>query len=81
MKTPLLAIWAEMRLDVRPFGGPSISAQAGSYSFQVCAVDYDGFAACDKAAIIVPPALRLRRPRIAPTPVLAATGMGPIPSP
>ena len=37
---------------------PSISAtRAGSYSFQVCAVDYDGFAACDEAMLIVPPAL------------------------
>jgi len=57
---------------------PSISAtRAGSYSFQVCAVDYDGFAACDKAAIIVPPApTPSPGPALAPTPVLAANWDG-----
>lgn len=36
---------------------PTLSAtRAGQYSFEVCAVDSDGFAACDEATLIVPPA-------------------------
>jgi hypothetical protein len=58
---------------------PSISAtRAGKYSFEVCAVDYDGFAACDKAAIIVPPALT-PSPALS-TPPPASAGENPAPA-
>ena len=50
---------------------PDISAtRADRYSFQVCAVDSDGFAACDSATVIVPPA---------PTPTPAPT-LAPVPT-